>query len=185
MYAWIVVIRPCSMPTASWTTFANGARQFVVHDAFEMTSCESELYLSKFTPRHDGDVLVGRGRGDDDLLRAGVEVLGGTVALREEAGRLEHDVDAEVAPAERGGIALLLDEDRRAVDDEAVVGELDGARVGTEDRVVAQEVRERRIVGEVVDGDPLDVGLGRLSGAEHVAADAAEAVDSNTYGHAE
>ena len=50
---------------------------------------------------HDRDVLVGRGRGDDDLLRAGLEVLGGIVALREEAGRLEHDVDAEVAPAER------------------------------------------------------------------------------------
>ena len=56
---------------------------------------------------HDGDVLVAGGRGDDDLLRAGVEVLGRILALGEEAGRLEHDVDAEVAPAELGGIALV------------------------------------------------------------------------------
>ena len=173
------------MPTASWTTFANGARQFVVHDAAEMTSCESAVVLIEVHAGHDGDVLVGRGRGDDDLLRAGLEVLGGILALREEAGRLEHDVDAEIAPAERGGIRLVQDEDLVAVDDEAVVGELEGARVGAEDRVVAQQVRQRVVVGEVVDGDPLDVGLCRLGGAEDVTADAAEAVDSNTYGHAE
>ena len=41
VYAWIVVIRPCSMPTVSCRTFATGARQLVVHDAFEMTWCES------------------------------------------------------------------------------------------------------------------------------------------------
>ena len=132
---------------------------------------------------NDGDVLVAGGRGDDDLLRAGVEMLGGILALGEEAGRLEHDVDAEISPAKRGGILLVQDEDRLAVDDEAVVGELDGSRVGAEDRVVAQQVRQRVVVGEVVDRDPLDVGVCGLGGAEDVTADAAEAVDSNTYGH--
>src|SRR3954451_15900769 len=39
------------MPTASWATFANGARQFVVHDAFEMTSCLLLSYWSSLTPR--------------------------------------------------------------------------------------------------------------------------------------
>src|SRR3954447_17019205 len=39
------------MPTASWATFANGARQFVVQDAFEMTSWLSLSYWSSFTPR--------------------------------------------------------------------------------------------------------------------------------------
>ena len=38
------------MPTASLTTFAAGARQFVVHEAFEMTWCWSRSYLSKLTP---------------------------------------------------------------------------------------------------------------------------------------
>ena len=59
-----------------------------------------------------------------------------------------------------------------------------GARVRAEDRVVAQQVRQRRVVRQVVDRDPLDVRLGRLRGAKHVTADAAEAVDSNAYGHA-
>src|SRR4051794_34397258 len=39
------------MPTASCATFANGARQFVVHDAFEMTSCFDLSYWSSLTPR--------------------------------------------------------------------------------------------------------------------------------------
>jgi hypothetical protein len=38
VYAWIVVMIPRSIPTASWSTFATGARQFVVHDAREITS---------------------------------------------------------------------------------------------------------------------------------------------------
>jgi hypothetical protein len=71
----------------------------------------------------------------------------------------------------------------RAVDDEAVVGRLDRPRIRAEDRVVPQQVRERRVVGDVVDGDPLDVGLGRHPGAEHVAPDAAEAVDPDADWH--
>jgi hypothetical protein len=38
------------MPTVSFSTFATGARQFVVHDAFEMTSCDALSYVSKLTP---------------------------------------------------------------------------------------------------------------------------------------
>src|SRR3954453_8872903 len=47
----MVVIRPCLIPIESLTTLATGARQFVVHDALEMTSCCDASYLSKFTPR--------------------------------------------------------------------------------------------------------------------------------------
>jgi hypothetical protein len=133
---------------------------------------------------HDGDVLAAGGRGDDDLLRAGFEVLGGVVALREEAGRLQDHVDAEITPSEVRRVTLGLDEDLLAVHDEAVVGQLDRARVRAQDRVVAQQVGQRLVVGQVVDGDPFDVRLRRLGGTKHVAADAAEAVDSNTYGHA-
>src|SRR3954468_964343 len=39
------------MPTASWATLANGARQFVVHDALEITSCFSLSYWFSLTPR--------------------------------------------------------------------------------------------------------------------------------------
>jgi hypothetical protein len=33
VYAWIVVMKPCSIPNESCSTFAIGATQFVVHDA--------------------------------------------------------------------------------------------------------------------------------------------------------
>ena len=44
-----MVIRPSVMPKLSFSTFAMGARQFVVQDALD-TNCMSEVYLSWFTP---------------------------------------------------------------------------------------------------------------------------------------
>ena len=46
----MVVIHPLRMPNFSWITFASGARQLVVHDAFEMMWCFDPSYLSSFTP---------------------------------------------------------------------------------------------------------------------------------------
>ena len=39
VYAWIVVMKPRSIVYASCRSFATGAMQFVVHDAFEMMLC--------------------------------------------------------------------------------------------------------------------------------------------------
>src|ERR1041385_1154376 len=39
------------IPNFSWTTFATGARQFVVHEAFEMILCAFGSYCSSLTPR--------------------------------------------------------------------------------------------------------------------------------------
>ena len=50
VYAWIVVMKPCSIVYSSWRTFASGATQFVVHDALEMMWCSSGSYVSSFTP---------------------------------------------------------------------------------------------------------------------------------------
>ena len=77
---------------------------------------------------HERDVGIGRRRRDDDLLRARVEVLLRAVALREEAGRLEHDVDTEVAPRERGRIALGEELDLLAAGADDAVADLDVAR---------------------------------------------------------
>ena len=109
--------------------------------------------------------------------------LAAVVALGEEAGRLDHDVDAEVAPRQRGGIALLERLDVLAVDPQRAVADLDRALERPVDRVVLEQVGERLVVGDVVDGDELDVGAGLVRGAEDVAADAAEAVDPDAYWH--
>ena len=50
VYAWIVVIRPRSMPIVSFSTFAIGARQLVVHEAFEMMVCFAASYRLSLTP---------------------------------------------------------------------------------------------------------------------------------------
>ena len=44
-----VVISPSTMPKLSWMTFARGARQLVVHDAFEIT-VNLGSYFSRLTP---------------------------------------------------------------------------------------------------------------------------------------
>src|SRR5436305_756324 len=65
----------------------------------------------------------------------------------------------------------------------AGVARLDRARVGPERRVVLEQLAQRPGVGEVVDGDPLDVGSALPGGAEGVAPDASEAVDPDAHGH--
>ena len=94
--------------------------------------------------QHERHVRLLGGRGDDDLLRARLEVLGGVVALGEEAGGLDHDVGARRRPraalaGSRSANTLQL----LAVDDDAVVGGLDLARERAEDRVVLEQVGER------------------------------------------
>ena len=126
---------------------------------------------------------IGRRRRDDHLLRARVEVLGGVLALGEEAGRLDHDVGAEVAPGQVGRVALGEDLDLLAVDGDRAVGRLDLAREAAEDRVVLEQVGERLGVGEVVDRDEVEVGARLVGGAEEVAPDPPEPVDADLDCH--
>ena len=133
--------------------------------------------------QHERHVGLRGGRRDDHLLRAGLQVLGGVRALREEAGGLDHHVRAHVAPGQRGGVALLEHAQLLAVHHEAVGGRLHVARERPEDRVVLEEVRQRLVVGDVVHADPVDVGAAGVRRPEDVAADAAEAVDACPQGH--
>ena len=106
--------------------------------------------------------------------------LGG---VGEEAGGLDDDVHAQLAPGQLGGVAVSQHADGLAVDDDVllVVGDLSVQT--THDGVKLEEVGESLDVGEVVDGDDLEVDSLLQSGAEEVAADAAEAVDTNAGGH--
>ena len=143
VYACTVVMRPCSMPNASCSTLAIGARQFVVHDAFEMTVCCVGSNTSSFTPMQiiasaspDGAEMI-------DALGAALQVRGGLLPRREETGRLDHDVDAVVAPRDLRRLALLELLDLAAVDREAVAVVLDLVRERAADRVVLQQERHR------------------------------------------
>ena len=130
----------------------------------------------------DGQVRRFGGRGDDDLPRARLEVLGGLVALGEEAAALEDQVHAELLPGQLGGIALGEHADRLPVDGEPVLVRAHVPGEGPVDGVVLEEVRERLRVGDVVHGDELERALVE-AGAEHVPPDAAEAIDADADRH--
>ena len=94
------------MPTVSWISLATGARQLVVHEALETTWWTDLSYLLEVDAQGDGDVLAGRRCRDQDLLAPPARCLAALVTLGEEAGRLDHDVDAELAPRQGGRVAL-------------------------------------------------------------------------------
>ncbi len=117
--------------------------------------------------------------GDDDLLRAGIEVLLGALALREEAGRLDRDVDAELAPRQVGRVALGEELDLVVADAQHAVAHLDRYIEVAERRVVPQQVRHRLQVAEVVRRDDLEVAAVLEMRAEEVPSDPPEAVDAH------
>jgi len=110
-------------------------------------------------------------------------VLAGVGGLGEEAGRLDHHVDAEVAPGQRTRVALGQDFDLLAVDRDAGVGDRDLVLERAENAVVLQQVGHRLHVAEVVGGDDLDVLMTGVDRTPEVAADAAEAVDADADRH--
>ena len=126
--------------------------------------------------------LLGRS-GDDHLPRSRLEMLGGVGAVAEASARLDHDVDAEVAPGKQRGIGLHRRDDPAAVDDDRPVGNLDRPGERPVDGVVLEQLGEHRRLGDVVDRHPLDVGAGLVSGPEGGAAGSSEAVDGYADGH--
>ena len=140
-----------------------GARQLVVQDV------------------DDGGQVIAGGSGDDDLLRACVDVslslrLGGV-----ETGALEDDVHADLLPGKIRRVLLGVDLDLLAVDDDGAVFCLDLVResVSALRAVELEQVSKHLSVGEVVDGDDL-VALCRKHLTESQAADPSETVDRNS-----
>src|SRR5262249_5951762 len=135
-------------------------------------------------PENDGDVLALRRRADDDLLGTGGEVCAGLLGIGEDAGGLEHDVDAQVGPRQDRRVLLLEHLDLAPVDDQRVVRMVDRAGIGAVRRVVLEQQRIQARLDEVVHGHDLEVRRSLDDGLEGLAADAAEAVDSDANGHA-
>ena len=179
----MVVIRPCSTPNASSSTLTIGTKQFVVQLALETTLCclgSKSVWLTPYT-----NVASAPSLGEDTMTSGapGLEVGAGLRLGGEDAGRLDDDVDAEVAPRQLGRVALGQHPQLVAVDRDAGLRGL--TLLGRMPRTESYLSRWAIVgsVAEVVDGDEVDVGTGGLGGPEEVAADPAEAVDSNTDGH--
>jgi hypothetical protein len=110
-------------------------------------------------------------------------VLGGVLAAGEQAGRLDHHVDPEVAPGKRRRVALGEHLQRLAVDRDRALARLYLGGEAPEDRVVLEQVGQRAGVGDVVDGDELDVRARGVRRTEEIATDPAEAVDADLHCH--
>ena len=121
-------MKPFSTPKLSTRTLAIGARQLVVQLALRDDVVRGLVVGLVVDADDDGRVRALGRRRDDDLLGAGLEVLGGLGALGEAAGGLDDDVGAELAPGQLGGVGLGGDADALAVDDERVLFDLDGRR---------------------------------------------------------
>ena len=107
----------------------------------------------------------------------------GFILLGEEAGALQHNVHAQLAPGQLGRVRVFVDGDLLAVDNNVVLAGLHRVAVIAALRgVIFQQVREHLGAGKVVDCDDL-IALGAEHLAEGQAADAAEAVDCNFYCH--
>jgi len=132
---------------------------------------------------HDGDVLSGRRRGDDHLPGSGGEVLPRVVGLGEPAGGLEHDVDAERPPRERGRILLLQHRDAMSVDRDRLRIVRDHAVVRPVHGIIPEEVRERLGVGEVVDRRNLERGAPLHRCADHLPPNPTEPVNADANRH--
>src|SRR5690606_34398109 len=123
-----------------------------------------------------------RRHGQDDLLRAGIGVLLNLLALGEDTGRFDGDVDREILPGQVRRIALREDADLLAIDPKARLGRLDAPWIAAEHRVVFEEVRERPGVGDVIYGDDLEA-VTDLKSPEHASPDTPESIDRDANCH--
>ncbi len=132
---------------------------------------------------HDRRVGILRRRGDDHLLGARLDVLGGGGGVAEYAGRLDDDVDAELAPRERRRVLERADPDLAPIHEDRLAFRHDFRLERAVHRIVLQEVGKGLRVSEVVDPDDFDV-LRLQRGTEEHASDPTESVDadSNTHG---
>ena len=141
-----------------------------------------DIQLTVVDPQDEGgDVTLGW-CGDDDLLGATLKVLGGLVPVNEEPGGLDDDVGPDLTPGDLGRVRLGEDPDGPTGDLEILAVDGDSVEVASH-RVPLQESRQRVRVGQVVDGNDLDVRPAGQRGPQIGAPDTSEAVDADTNGH--
>ncbi len=127
--------------------------------------------------------VLGRG-ADEHLLRAGIDVRLGLVAIGEEAGRLEDDLNAEIGPGKLGGVLLSVDQDLLTVNDDVLLLEADLTRIAAVVGVVLQEMGKRFRIGEIVDRHHLELtGVALLDCLEDLAANPPKTVNTNSNCH--
>ena len=128
---------------------------------------------------HDRDVGIGRGSRDDHLLGPRVEMLLRALAVGEEAGGLDHELDLELAPRQSSRVALREHLQFRPACLDDAVPNLDVLAQLPKDGVVFQKVGHSLGVPEIVDRNELEVPAPLQMRAKEVPPDPPKPVDPN------
>ena len=140
---------------------------------------------------HDGREIVACRSRDDDLLRACVNVSLRLFLGAVEAGALEHNINAELAPRQilcilfcidLEGLAVHGDRAGLVVSRDSVLVLADHAAVALLCSIILQKMCKHRRLGQIVDRDDL-IALSAEHLAECQTTDAAETIDSNFNRH--
>ena len=101
---------------------------------------------------------------------------------QEQTGGFHDILSAELCPGQISGVALCGDGDLVAVDDDGLLGSLNGAVELAVHGVVLQHVSEVVSGAQVVDADDLDLGEVDACAEDHTA-DASKTIDTNFDRH--
>ena len=128
------------MPNASSITLAIGAKQFVVHDAFEMILWFSLSSASSFTPSTIETSGSPMGALTTTYFAPASRCFDACSCVR--THRLIRSLHRRrVRPMELGWVALSEHLERVAIDDHVAIDDLNRSGIPSMHRVVAQEVR--------------------------------------------
>ena len=133
-------------------------------------------------------VVAGRSR-DNDLLSASSDVSHALLFAGVEAGALQNNVNADLAPRAILSILNGVDFDLLAIDDDGILSSFDGVLVLTDlaqeralSGVVLEQVSQHLGAGQVIDGNNF-VALSLKHLTESQTADTAKTIDSNFNSH--
>ena len=134
--------------------------------------------------QHNGDIGVFRRGGNDDLLGTGRKVLACSFPIGKPSGRLKDDLDVQLFPRQLLRILHRQHFDRLSVDQDLIVFCFDAPLEGAVHRVVLQQIGQCLGVGQIIDGDELQLRIAEGS-AQDVAPDPSESIDADFDSHGE
>src|SRR5260370_586138 len=132
--------------------------------------------------QHDGDVLIRRRRGDDDLLHSATQMLRRFLGIGKSTGRLNHDLSANRIPIDFGRIFSRENLDSLSADYDRIAFYLHAFMKRAKDGVILQQMRQRLRVRKIVGCYKVNIRTVQAC-TDDIASDAPEPVDSYFYGH--
>ncbi len=105
----------------------------------------------------DRNVFTVGWRRNDDLFCSCAEVILRLVSVSEESSGLDHNVNIKLSPRQVGRVALGIDGDGFAIDDDGAFSSLHGDWQTAADRVIFEQVSQSLGVGKVIHCDDGDV----------------------------